>query len=449
MHRQQPAVGGASTDIGGSWVKLSRYNHLFSFKDQLRVLYNAASGSVVTLDETSWDLLNNANPPEPERLDQRTRTLLADQGMLVPEERDERAAALTRYRERRASTRSLRLTIAPTMDCNFSCPYCYEHRVPGVMSDETADQVVSFATNRIQQSERLSVTWYGGEPLLVPDRVIDLTGRLRQLAESMDKEWWFSIVTNGYRMDGTMARQLADAGITDAQVTLDGPPEFHDNRRKHNNGTGTFQRILENLRSAVDVLETVRVRMNVDAQNATGWQALMEILAEAGLAEKVRFSLAHVDTINDANAPYQCNCLDAGAFADTWVDWAMDAYRQGKTMGLPAMTVCSMVSRWAYVIGPGGWITSCWNHPFNPETAIGHVSKPEQVDPEDTWEQFDPMNWAECRECTLLPACMGNCPDRLVQSGVDAACERWKHCLRETVILHTLQKVKGGQHVET
>lgn len=448
MHRQQPAVGGASTDIGGSWVKLSRYNHLFSFKDQLRVIYNAASGAVVTLDETGWDLLNNANPPQPEQLDEQIRTLLVEQGMLVPEDLDERAAALARYRDRRASTRTLRLTIAPTMDCNFSCPYCYEHRVPGIMSDETADQVVSFAANRIRESERLSVTWYGGEPLLVPDRVIGLTGRLRQLAESMEKKWFFSIVTNGYRMDGTMARQLADAGISDVQVTIDGPPEFHDNRRKHNSGNGTFHRILENLKSAVDVLKTVRVRMNVDAQNASGWKALTEILTDAGLQEKVRFSLAHVDTINDANAPYQCNCLEPAAFADTWVDWAMEAYRQGKTMVLPSMTVCSLVSKWAYVIGPDGWITRCWNHPFNPETAVGHVSKPDQVDAAQQWEQFDPMDWSACEACGLLPACMGNCPDRLMRSGVDAACQRWKHCLRETVILHTLQKVKGGQHAE-
>jgi len=429
-------------------LKRSRYNHLFSFKDNLRIVYNAVSGAVVTVDEPTWSILQAGKDTRLDRLTGETRTLLADQGMLVPTDTDEYAQALIRYRERRASRRSLRLTIAPTMDCNFACPYCYEHRVPGFMSDETADQLVAFAASRLGSSERLSVTWYGGEPLLVPDRVIGLTKRLRNLAEESGKGWSFSLVTNGYRIDEAMARQLREAGITDVQMTLDGPPEFHDARRTHNDGSGTFHRILENLEAAVRIMETVRVRMNVDAQNAESWQQLSALLEEAGLRDKVRFHLAQVDTITDANAPYQCHCMDPETYADTWVDWAMDAYRRGVTLSLPSMTVCSMVSRWAYVIGPEGWITKCWNHPSNPDTAIGHVSDPDGVDQEGEWERFDPTAWTECRECGLLPACMGTCPDKLVKHGPEVACDRWKHCLRETVILHTLQKIGGGQHEE-
>lgn len=434
-----------------SLLKLSRYNHLFSFKDQLRVVYNAASGAVLTLDRPTF--INLTDPkggdlqlPAPE-----TETLLAEHGVLVESGLDERNAALDRYRKRRANRKTLRLTIAPTLDCNFACPYCYEYTRPGIMTDAVAEQVVDFAADRLQHSERLSVDWYGGEPLLVPDRVMGITRDLRQLAESTNKSWFFSMVTNGYRLDETMARSLAEAGISDVQITLDGPPEIHDQRRKLRNGAGTFSRILENLKTAVEIFEDVRLRINLDSNNPDQWKPLVALLEEAGIRDRVRMHIASVDTQTEANAGYMNACLDSETFADTWVDWELDAYQTGKggVLSLPRMTVCVMVSEWAYVIDPDGNLYKCWNHIGDADRMIGHVSEPDLVDPDGRWKRFDPTDWAACRDCDLLPACMGRCPDQLEKTGPEGTCGRWKHCLKEAVILHTLQKLKGGQHDKT
>ena len=432
-------------------MKRSRYNHLFEWKNQLRVVFNAASGAVVTLDEPAWGILIDQENGDVRLLDPKTHTLLTDNGMLVTEDVDEQKAAMDRYAKRRDNRKTLRLTIAPTLDCNFACPYCYEHHKPGVMTDAVADQVIAFASDRLTESDRLSVTWYGGEPLLVPERVLDMTTRLRNLAESTQKSWFFSMVTNGYRLDETMARSLADAGVSDVQITLDGPPEIHDQRRVLRNGDGTFDRILDNLVAAVDIMDDVRVRINLDVNNPDQWRPLTDLLASRGIRDRVRLHIAPVDTPTNANAGYMGSCMDSESFADTWVDWEMEAYQRSAahTLSLPRMTVCTMVAEWAYVIDPTGAIYKCWNHVGETDKVVGNVASPEAVDATGYWKQFNPLNWQTCRDCDLLPACMGRCPDRLEKMGPKDACGRWKHCLREAVILHTLQKLKGGQYDKT
>ena len=47
-------------------------------------------------------------------------------GILVNEERDELGEIRLQSRAARFANTALSLTIAPTMACNFCCPYCYE-----------------------------------------------------------------------------------------------------------------------------------------------------------------------------------------------------------------------------------------------------------------------------------------------------------------------------------
>ncbi len=63
------------------------------------------------------------------------------------------------------------LTICTTMGCNFDCPYCFENHKAGKMSAEVQDDVVALAERMLDAAQRkaLSVTWFGGEPLLAPD----------------------------------------------------------------------------------------------------------------------------------------------------------------------------------------------------------------------------------------------------------------------------------------
>ena len=81
----------------------------------------------------------------------------------------------------RYNSSDMALTILPTRGCNFGCIYCYEQDRPNIaMSEQTEDAIVRFVKSN-SNLKRLSVVWYGGEPLLNFDSIVRLTKKFQQL----------------------------------------------------------------------------------------------------------------------------------------------------------------------------------------------------------------------------------------------------------------------------
>ena len=123
---------------------------------------------------------------------------------------DERAAVEFLGRAACASPYAIGLTICPTMGCNFNCPYCFEDHFARKMSASVQDDVVALAGRMLDASRTkdVHVTWFGGEPLLAPDVIESLSGRLMALAEERGGRYEASIVTNGYLLTQDIADML-------------------------------------------------------------------------------------------------------------------------------------------------------------------------------------------------------------------------------------------------
>lgn len=57
------------------------------------------------------------------------------------------------------------ITIAPTMDCNFHCYYCFETPTKGLISNETIRRISKYISET-KDASVVNLTWFGGEPLL-------------------------------------------------------------------------------------------------------------------------------------------------------------------------------------------------------------------------------------------------------------------------------------------
>jgi uncharacterized protein len=92
------------------------------------------------------------------------------------------------------------ITICPTLACNFECPYCFATRGQGKMSAQVQDDVVALAERMLDAShaKELTITWFGGEPLLAPDIIESLSERLMALADEKGCGYTAGIITNGY-----------------------------------------------------------------------------------------------------------------------------------------------------------------------------------------------------------------------------------------------------------
>ena len=157
---------------------LSKYNVLFD-REGKHLLYNSLSNSFVELSDEMSDALRNMierNEVDPNADKDLLDMLRQIKAIDVDDEYEIRKVKFHVMNGRFDKTR-LSVTINPTLACNFACPYCFEKDKPQVfMTDNTEQAIVDFV-GRHNGMTHLSVTWFGGEPLLGFERIKSLTRR--------------------------------------------------------------------------------------------------------------------------------------------------------------------------------------------------------------------------------------------------------------------------------
>lgn len=157
-------------------MEWSNYNFFFeSAKFDCCFVYNSLSNAFLKLDKSTFKILSELKENVNLEIDSSLRQILVDNKILVSSNAEEFLKFKALKMLKRYDKSSLSLTIAPTSDCNFRCQYCFENSPePIYMNDNTEDKLMQF----IQQYKNinyLSITWYGGEPLMAFDRIISIT----------------------------------------------------------------------------------------------------------------------------------------------------------------------------------------------------------------------------------------------------------------------------------
>ena len=126
-------------------------------------------------------------------------------------------------------------------------------------------KVIDFIKERSPNSSSISIKWYGGEPLIEFNKIVQITNEVKPLFENFSA----SIITNGYLLTPDKIEQFEELGIRQIQITLDGPEEIHNKRRPLKNGKGSFNQILRNIDYLFSVNEKifVTIRVNIDRSN--------------------------------------------------------------------------------------------------------------------------------------------------------------------------------------
>lgn len=429
--------------------KVSHYTHFFQLDNKLFILFNGFSRSILKLDEKNYRKL--------EKLKKKTFKnsefgndifeKLLETLNVVQSEADELSEVIKTFDEKRLKGDTLSLTIAPTMDCNFGCPYCYEIKKPKYMSEETEKNIVEFVLLKLSSVKALNVVWIGGEPLMASDVVFHLTEKIKDLTEKQGIKSHFSIVTNGYFLTEENVKKMLELNINDVQVTIDGPEEIHDKRRFLRKGMGgTYTEIINNLKFCANKFKKVDIRMNIDETNKDKWKELKENLRKEGILNYVKFNLGAVDAVNDHNIKSNKSCLTSDLFAEVKSDLMFDDLDLGiSNIFLPSMPVCTAVSKNSFSIDPGGYLYKCWNNIGMKNELIGHVKSPDTFNEKyNNWMGYSIQDYEECKICSILPICMGNCPDKITKFGpTNLVCSPYKKSLRETVLLYYLNKKKA------
>ena len=337
---------------------------------------------------------------------------------------DEAAALSAMRRMGCAGNSAVGLTVCPTMGCNFDCPYCFEDHRPGRMSPEVQDDVVALAGRMLKASgaKRLDVTWFGGEPLLMPEIIESLSGRLMALAGEHGAEYSADIITNGYLLTREIAEMLGRCRVSAAQVTLDGVGPEHDRTRYLAGGGPTYDRIAENLRT-LRLPFPVHIRHNVHEGNRDQMDPLRD--AVRALAEESGNRLTYYASPVTENAAADRRASGAGlCYSDGLGE---EDLRRGAEDFRAARTVyCGAGDPWSLGVNDRGQLFKCWEDVDKPERSFGSAHRWDPENPIATADAPDlltrylntalPTEDPECRECVFLPQCAGGCPARRLYS---------------------------------
>ncbi len=405
----------------------SRYNTLFSSEKHGFYLFNALSGTMLELDRRHYErseAIRDGLDNPPDGLDSGFLKLLEEKGFLATSEEDASSLMQLHYNRNAAcfGTSTLGLCICPTLSCNFSCVYCYEHGRGKVktMDTETVETLVSFVKN-LNDIRNLSVTWFGGEPTLSLEIVRELTYRFLELFPGYGNA---GMVTNAYLLDETWIAVLDELRIGYIQVTLDGREAVHDCRRMLNGGGPTYRKIMEN----IDLLMNSRwqgnlaVRINVDRPNMDEFSSLREEILQRYTGKKVSVYPGYVNTY--PIHPYDRHC---GLCTDEWSEFLLEGYNlkgivpRGGFFPYPGYSnTCLATSRYGYVIGPAGEMYKCLEDVGNREMVVGSIFATEPLFNREMVARYstgvDPFTDITCMECPVLPLCGGGCASKRLRA---------------------------------
>jgi len=161
------------------------------------------------------------------------------------------------------------LILQITQDCNFRCSYCTYSGAGGsfqrthtknAMSWDTAKKAIDFFWSRSVDSNNITISFYGGEPLLgfeLIKKVVEYSKRMFS-----GKRLVFTITSNGTLLDDEKIRYLDDLKCS-LMLSLDGTKEINDKYRVFANGGGTYDTVMQSIQRIKEIAPSMLQRMRI------------------------------------------------------------------------------------------------------------------------------------------------------------------------------------------
>lgn len=171
------------------------------------------------------------------------------------------------------------------------------------MSEQTQSAIEKLIARRAPELAQLTISWFGGEPLLAKDIVLRIARYAWRVSQQFGFELRGGFTTNGYFLSRSLAEELYSLGHNFYQISLDGWGADHDSTRRLANGRGTFDRIWQNLLGlrAIEGNIEVCLLLHVSLSNVESHEALCREIA-AAFGSDPRFRVDFQDIRNMGGA---------------------------------------------------------------------------------------------------------------------------------------------------
>jgi len=233
------------------------------------IVLDVNSGGVHIVDELTYDLLDNVEPPFEEKCPQKVIDKLSkvysvediescyaeivelyNDKILFSDDDYEKYANFSVA----SPIKAMCLNIAH--DCQLRCKYCFAStgdfgKGRKLMSFETGKHAIDFLLEKSGDRENLELDFFGGEPLMNFKVVKQVVEYARSREKEFNKHFRFTITTNGLLLDDEKI-DFINREMSNVVLSIDGRKEVNDYFRVLPNGQGCYDIILPKYKKLVE-----------------------------------------------------------------------------------------------------------------------------------------------------------------------------------------------------
>lgn len=384
--------------------KLSKYN-IFHNQNGKIYLFNQFSKALLEIDAELYDALTELDLS---RIPKDIQKILDKCGFLVDNNTDESHKLRYANLINRYNSKVLRLTILPTINCNFRCWYCYEQHEPSLMKEDNIISILKFAKTEIRAKhiKKVVLDWFGGEPLLRFYQIMyPLSKDLKSYCAEHDIDILFTMTTNGSLLNEDMVVKMKEIGLEQLQITLDGGKEYHNKVRYSHAIRDSYNVIVNNIHMLCKILDkpNITLRINYTSQNLDSAFSILD-----DFDEKIRSYITvspHIvwqDFGNIENLSIKVSQLKK------------DAYEKGYSIIHPNIhqkcVSCYTENMEQFVINYDMNVYKCTARNFDKKYSVGKITDEGLFVPNEMFYKYyitsSPFVCRKCLKCDFLPSCL-------------------------------------------
>lgn len=303
------------------------------------------------------------------------------------------------------------IIVNPTLDCNLSCWYCYENRVPkSAMDEETIEAINKHIVLHYEKTpyKILKLSFFGGEPFLGFDTIRRIVSFAHSFCDKKSIELLLDFTTNGTLCTKETLEFLSRHKCL-FQITLDGDREQH-NKIKHTRckSFDAFATTIGNIRRIQEYIKNsfIAVRINYNKDTLKNFDSILKELLPLD-RKRMKVILKKIWQVDSKEIPReQLTEVMKLLFENKFI---VNYYSQGG--------ICFADRKNQAVFNYDGYVFKCTTiSKFDENSSLGVLDR---ATGDILWD-FQKMQYLaedkspeECKECQMFPSCGGPCQKRI------------------------------------
>lgn len=376
------------------------FNSYIPVSEKTSVVYNALSDKSIFINSDKLKTLLSYENEDVYDVSENIKNVI-----LVENDNNEYDEYVENMRNEETQTYSYHLIINPTLDCIFSCWYCYEAHPKGKMNSDILNRIKLLISKIAETYESLTISFFGGEPMMCYSSVmIPIVKYAFELFKEKNKQFSFNMTTNGFLFTVQRIEELKKYGFRSAQITLDGDESLHNEVRFVGNKLPTYKKIIENIKLIVESECYVTLRLNCTHTNIRPFQHVVEDLKQIKDINKNRLSIDCQIVWQEKNKDELQTKMHS--LVSHFTKFNLNASK------MDFRSFCYADLRSECVVNYNGDLYKCTANDFHNTPRDGYLS----ADGEIVWENDSherrmnsKLKNKKCHTCRVLPLCHGGC----------------------------------------